>query len=284
MKKLIALILTVALTVAGCVFMTACSKTKKVKVYEYDLTAESYAFAVNKNNSTLLSAANELLSDLKSNGELENIINSFFNGNASFSYTNPVSETPTDHDKYLIVATNAFFPPFEYYDGNALTGVDMKIASLLAEKLNKTLYIMDEEFDAVIPSITKGIADIAMAGLTVNESRKEIVDFTTEYYESAQVIMVAEDDNIFVDCNSADDIIEILNAQDSKFVVGTQKGTTGYMFAFGNEDFEYDGFKNITVKQYSNGALAAKDLSNGSINAVIIDKQPAIMIAKSINN
>ena len=283
MKKFLAIMTSALLLVGATLGLTACGG-KKLKVFaDYELTAESYAFAINKDNADLLTAANELLAELKGNGELDNIINSFFDGNADFKYTNPVTETPTDHNTYLIVATNAYFPPFEYYEGNKLTGVDMKIASLLAEKLNKTLYIADMEFDSIIPSVVNGQADIGMAGMTVTETRLEQVNFTTEYYESAQVLIVAEDDTVFADCKSAADIEKVLSEQAATFTVGTQIATTGYMYSAGDEDFGYDGFKNLTTKSYSNGALAAKDLSNGKINAVIIDKQPALMIVKNIN-
>lgn len=283
MKKFLAIITSALLLVGATLGLTACGG-KKLKVFaDYELTAESYAFAVSKSNPTLTAAANALLAELKANGELDKIINSFFDGNADFTYTNPVSGTPTDHDTYLIVATNAYFPPFEYYEGKNLTGVDMKIASLLAAKLNKTLYIADMEFDSIIESVKNGQADIGMAGMTITDTRLEQVDFTDEYYESAQVLIVAEDDTVFTDCKSASDIEAKLAEQTSSFIVGTQIATTGYMYSAGDEDFGYDGFKNLETKSYSNGALAAKDLSNGKINAVIIDKQPALMIVKNIN-
>ena len=287
MKRIISLAL-VAVMLLSCVLAFASCGAKKsdVKVYtEYELTAEKYAFAVAKENTELKAAANELLAELKANGELDKIINSFFDGSATFTYTNPVSAVPTGADRanYLVVATNAYFPPFEYYEGDKLTGVDMKIASLLAEKLGKTLYINDMEFDSVIISVKSGDSDIGMAGMTVNEKRLESVDFTTEYYESAQVLIVREDDKVFADCKSADDIIAKLEAQKKKFIVGTQNGTTGYMFSAGDEGFGYDGFTNLTTNGYTTGALAVLDLSNGKINAVILDKQPAIMIAESTN-
>ena len=181
-----------------------------------------------------------------------------------------------------MVATNAYFPPFEYYSGNKLTGIDMKIASLLAEKLNKTLYIADMEFDSVIPSVQSGESDIGMAGMTVTEARMEAVNFTDTYYKSAQVLVVKADDTTFADCKNAAEVIAKLEAQNSSFVVGTQNGTTGYMFTKGDEDFGYDGFTNLTTKGYNTGALAMMDLKNGKVNAVIIDKQPALSIAKSI--
>lgn len=286
MKKIIALALAVVLA-ATCLVMSGCVTAKAaVKVYtEYELTAEEYAFAIAKENTELMTAANELLAELKANGELDNIINSFFDGSAKFVYENPVATVPTgaERENYLVVATNAYFPPFEYYEGNKLTGVDMKIASLLAEKLGKTLYIYDMEFDSVVISVKNGDSDIGMAGMTVNEERKKSIDFTTEYYKSAQVLVVREDDKVFAGCKSADEIVAKLSEQNKDFRVGTQNGTTGYMYSAGDEGFGYDGFKNLTTSGYTTGALAILDLANGKVNAVILDKQPAIMIAASTN-
>lgn len=289
MKKIISLALVaVMLLTTLCVF-ASCGESaskSKVKVYEtYDLTAEKYAFAVAKENTALKTAANELLAELKANGELDKIINSFFDGSATFTYTNPVASVPTgaERENYLVVATNAYFPPFEYYEGDKLSGVDMKIAALLAEKLGKTLYIYDMEFDSVIISVKNGNSDIGMAGMTVNEERLKSIDFTSEYYESAQVLVVRENDTVFADCKSADDIIAKLAAQDKSFKVGTQNGTTGYMYTAGDEGFGYDGFKNLTCNGYTTGALAILDLANNKVDAVILDKQPAKMIAASTN-
>ncbi len=288
MKKIISLTLVAVMLLSSLFAFAACGTTSKskVKVYEtYDLTAEKYAFAVAKENTALKDAANELLAELKANGELDKIINSFFDGSATFTYANPVASVPTgaERENYLVVATNAYFPPFEYYEGDKLSGVDMKIASLLAEKLGKTLYIYDMEFDSVIISVKQGNSDIGMAGMTVNEERLKSIDFTTEYYESAQVLVVRENDTVFADCKSADDIIAKLSAQDKNFKVGTQNGTTGYMYTAGDEGFGYDGFKNLTCNGYTTGALAILDLANNKVDAVILDKQPAKMIAASTN-
>ncbi|MCQ2602499.1 MAG: transporter substrate-binding domain-containing protein [Clostridia bacterium] len=282
--KVIVTILAIATLVGCCCAFTACNKDKtaeaKVKVIDIELTAESYAYILKKGDATseVGIAANELLAELKANGELDNIINSFFDGNATFAYTSPASK-----DGCLVVATNAYFPPFEYYNGDKLTGVDMKIASLLAEKLGKTLYILDEEFDSIFTSVSTGEAAIGMAGITINETRKLSYDFTDEYYTSAQVLMVAANDTTYDNCKTAADVEAILAQQSKVYSIGTQNATTGYMYTAGDEDFGYDGFKNLTCKGYSNGALAAQDLVNGVVNGVIIDKQPALMIAKGIN-
>lgn len=279
--KLTVIVLALA-TIVGCCFaFTACNNTpaSKVKVIDIELTAESYAFAVRKGNTEMVNAANELLEEITEDGTLAAIINSFFSGTATFTHTNPASK-----NNCLVVSTNAYFPPFEYYKGNKFTGIDIQIASLLAAKLGKGLYVDDMDFEAALLEVNKANgSDLAMAGITVNEERLETMDFTNEYYESAQVIMVKEGDATFDECVTAEDVENILKTKDKNYKIGTQNGTTGYMYSYGDEGFGYDGFKNLTTAGFTTGALAVKDLSNSKLNAVIIDKQPAIMIAVNTN-
>ena len=82
---------------------------------------------------------------------------------------------------------------------------------------------------------------------------------------------------------TAADVEDILKSKGKDYKVGTQKATTGYMYSNGDADFGYDGFTNLTTAAYTTGALAMKDLQNGNVNAVILDLQPSLMIANSIN-
>lgn len=277
MKKILATIMSLALALT-CFAFAGCNKAENVKVFkDIKLTEETYAFAIKK-ESTLLAEVNELLAEKEADGSLATLINSYFDGSATFTYENPASD-----EGCFVVATNAFFPPFEYYEGNKFKGVDIEIASLIAQKLGKTLYIKDMEFDSIINSVQNGESDIGMAGMTKNEERLKQVDFSTGYYESAQVITVKASDTDFDACETAADVEEVLKGKNKKYVIGTQNGTTGYMYSAGDEGFGYDGFKNLTTKGYTTGALAMKDLSNGKINAVILDMQPSKMVAESIN-
>ncbi|MCQ2772108.1 MAG: transporter substrate-binding domain-containing protein [Bacilli bacterium] len=237
--------------------------------------------------SALKATFDTYLEEMEKDGSLDTLISSYFDGTATFTYQNPtVTATPKAGDsKYLVVGTNAYFPPFEYYEGSSFKGVDIEIASIFATKLDKTLYIVDMDFDALIGavSVSKEV-DVVMAGMTVSETRLQQVDFTKEYYESAQVISVKAGDTTFDNCKTAEDVEAILNEQTSSYQIGTQNGTTGYMYSAGDEDFGYDGFKNLTTKGYTTGSLAMQDLANGKINAVVLDKQPSLMIAKAMNS
>ena len=281
MKKFMALALA-AFAACTTFALTSCGTTKdELKVYDtYLLTEEDYAFAIAKENDALEASVNELIADMKADGSLDSLIDSYFDGTATFTYTTKTS-APAEGD--FIMATNAFFPPFEYYEGETFAGVDVEMAYLIAEKLGKNLFVKDMDFDGIILDVKNGSSDIGMAGMTVTDTRLEQVDFATPYYKSAQVLTVQKGDKTFADCKSADDVVAVLQKQNKKFKVGTQTGTTGYMYSAGDADFGYDGFANLETKAYQTGALAMTDLSNGKINAVILDLQPSLMITKSIN-
>ena len=281
MKKTLSVLLASA-AIFGCFAFASCAdRSENVKVFkELELTAEDYAFAVKKGNTEFKTSINAILDEMGDDGSLETLINSYFDGTATFTYENK-SSSPQTGD--LVVATNAYFPPFEYFEGNKFKGVDIEIASKIATKLGKTLFVKDMDFEAIIPSVASGESDIGMAGLTVNDERLKTVDFSLGYYSSYQVITVRESTTLFDECKNAEDVENILKAQTSKYKIGTQNGTTGYMYSAGDSGFGYDGFKNLTTKGYTTGALAMKDLSNGKIDAAILDKQPSLMIAATLN-
>lgn len=275
MKRVIILLLTVILLISsGCGI-----EAERVKIINVALTQESYAFAIAKENNEIKNAVNAYLNKIKENGELEAIINSFFNGKADFAHVNPKSK-----EGCLVVATNAYFPPFEYYNGNKLTGIDIYLANEIAKALGKSLYVEDMDFSAVIPSVQKGNCDIGMAGLTINEDRRRLVDFSMEYYQSSQVLVVRESNCEFDQSFSNLEIEAILATKRSSYKIGAQSGTTGYMYVRGDSGFGYKGFARIDVIAFTTAALAIRDLSNGKIDAVILDYQPALEIVKAINS
>lgn len=156
----------------------------------------------------------------------------------------------------LTMATNAEFPPYEYYDGDKIIGIDAEVAALIAEKLDLELEIVDIDFDSIVPGVQQGKYDMGMAGMTVNEERLEKVNFSTSYAKGVQVVIVKADSDIA----SPDDLA------DKK--IGVQQGTTGDIYAC--DDF---GEENVT--KYQNGALAVEGLKSGKVNCVIIDNEPA---------
>ncbi len=163
----------------------------------------------------------------------------------------------------LTMATNAQFPPYEFYEGDKIVGIDAEIADAIAKKLGLELVIEDMEFDSIITAVKSGKADIGMAGMTVTDERKESVDFTTSYSTGVQVIIVAEGSEI----TSVDDLF----ADGANHVIGVQRNTTGDLYC--TWDIEDEGLG--TIDRYSKGADAVQALKAGKVDCVVIDNEPA---------
>lgn len=276
MKKLLAVCLTATL-VAGMV--AGCGDTKTAKVIEVDLTDEEYAFGVDKNQPELLEEVNAFIKEIKEDGTLDEICDKYFGG----AEPTPVESAKLDESKdQLVVATNAAFEPFEYTKGDAFVGIDMELAALLAKKLGKELVIQNMDFDAVCLSVGQHKCDIAIAGLTVSDDRKEHVTFTDSYYRASQRLIVRSDDTTFDGMKDAKEIEEKLNELTKDDKIGVQQGTTAQSYIEGSEDFGFTGLP-ATCQPYKSGSLAVQDMLNGNIKYVIIDAAPASAITESIN-
>ena len=157
----------------------------------------------------------------------------------------------------LTMATNAAFPPYEMTtDAGEFEGIDIETAQAIADKLGLELQIDDMDFDAALLSVQQGKADIVMAGVTVTDERKAVMDFSDSYATGIQSIIVPNDSDIA----SPDDL--------AGKKIGTQRGTTGYIYC--SDDF---GDENVVA--YDNGLTAVQALNNGQVDAVVIDNAPA---------
>ena len=277
-KKLLLLSLAMIMVIS---MFTACGKEENeaARIVEIDLTNEEYAFGVDKNQPKLLEQVNEFIAKIKADGTFDEICNRYFGDGEPVAVTSATLDSSKDQ---LVVATNAAFEPFEYTKGENYYGIDMEIAAALAESLGKELVIMNMDFDAVCLSVGQQKCDIAMAGLTIKEDRKEYVQFTDPYYEAAQKLIVLDSEEKFDDCKDAASVEEILKTFGKKVKVGVQNGTTGQFYCEGDEGWGFDGFGFSTIV-YKNGSLAVQDLINHNIDYVIIDSAPAKCITEAIN-
>lgn len=159
-------------------------------------------------------------------------------------------------DGTLTMATNAYFPPYEYYDGQDVIGIDADIAQAIADKLGLKLKIEDMEFDSIITAVSTGKADLGLAGMTVTPDRQKNVDFSDSYATGIQSVIVKEDSTI----------AKIDDLKGKK--IGVQLSTTGDIYA--TDDYGKDA-----VVQYNKGNDAVMALTQGQVDAVIIDNEPA---------
>ena len=182
------------------------------------------------------------------------------NNSASDAEVAPVSDAVSESEPNLkgnlVMATNAYFPPYEFYENDKIVGIDAEVAEKIAEKLGMTLEIEDMEFGSIITAVQTGKVDMGMAGMTVNEDRLKNVDFSISYATGIQSVIVKEDSDI----KTLDDLADKQ--------IGVQENTTGDIYVTDEygEDF---------VNRYSKGTDAVLSLTQGKIDCVIIDNEPA---------
>lgn len=184
------------------------------------------------------------------------------NAASSAGTSDSSSSVTTVNEGVLTMATNATFPPYEYYEGDEIVGIDAEIAQAVAEKLGLELKIEDMEFDSIITAVQQGKADMGLAGMTITPDREENVNFSDTYATGIQSVIVKEDSDIA----SIDDL-------DGK-KIGVQLSTTGDIYAT-------DDYGKENVEQYNKGADAVMALTQGKVDAVIIDNQPAKSFVES---
>lgn len=255
------------------------SEAATAKVIDVDLTNEEYAFGVDKDQPELLEQANAFIAKILEDGTFDEICDRYFGGGEPVAVQSAKLDSSKDQ---LVVATNAAFEPFEYTQGEDYYGIDMEIAALFAEELGQELVIQNMDFDAVCLSVGQHKCDIAMAGLTINEEREELVTFTDPYYQASQRLIVPSSDTSFDDCADADAVAAKLGELESSDSIGVQQGTTGQFYVEGDEEWGFEGLP-ATCVPYKNGSLAVQDMLQGKIQYVIIDAAPAAAITESIN-
>ena len=170
----------------------------------------------------------------------------------------PVSNEPP---KPLVMVTEAGFPPYEYMENGEVVGVDIDICRAIADQLGRPLVIVSTNFNAIIPMLVQGDADIAAAGLTVTEERKELLDFSLSYATSGIVFI----------CRKGEEYKDAASAKGKR--VGVQTGTTSDQYCV-----EEIG---VVPTRFETPRQAAEALKAGKLDLIIVDIDPARNIAGS---
>jgi polar amino acid transport system substrate-binding protein len=184
----------------------------------------------------------------------------------------------------IIVQTNAFFAPFEYYDGDKIVGVDVDIMALVGEKLGKDVVFNNVEFKTIIDNVADGkLCDCGAAGITITDARKEKVDFSSPYFTSIQYVIYPA--GALEIAGNDGGVDYVLWDQLSGKKIGVQQDTTGDIYVSdeiaateADEDYGWNGALNgsgAEVVRFSNGQLAVDAMSAKQVDVVVLDKLPA---------
>ncbi|MBQ9084709.1 MAG: transporter substrate-binding domain-containing protein [Clostridia bacterium] len=182
----------------------------------------------------------------------------------------------------IIVQTNAYFAPFEYYDGSDIVGVDVEIMELVGKKLGKTVKWQDGDFGIIIDTVKEGkMADCGAAGITITDERKDKVDFSNPYYTSVQYVVLPADSTVAT--KTADGVTYVVWEALAGLTIATQTDTTGWIYTDGeinateDNDYGYAGvlYGTNTEHKAMDSANVAADALGTTVDVLIVDELPA---------
>jgi len=167
------------------------------------------------------------------------------------------TENTAATESKLIVGTEAGFAPYEYMKGNDVVGIDMDIAKAIADSMGKELEIKNMEFDGALLAVQNGTIDFVAAGVSVDEKRQKVMDFSIDYVNSTEVVVVNKENPMVA---SVEDL--------AGKIVGVQQGNIADFYVEENIETK-------EIKRYTKFAQAAEDLKNGKIDCIVMDQFPA---------
>ncbi|USK70662.1 transporter substrate-binding domain-containing protein [Peribacillus asahii] len=158
-------------------------------------------------------------------------------------------------EKVYKVGVDTTYPPFEFKEGNEYKGIDIDLINAIAENQGFKIELSPMDFGGIIPAMQANQLDVAIAGMSITEERKKIVDFSEPYFD-AGVTVVVEKDNTTI--KSVDDL--------KGKTIAVKKGTTGAKYAQDNVD-KY-GFK---IVQFNDSPAMFQEVANGNADALLED-------------
>ena len=289
MAKFVVSFMLVAVIIGASFALVACNGDDKnyVAVAAIDLLQEDFGIAVKKGNTSLMNAVNVVIDDWLANGKMNQYMD-YYSALANEEKGGESAVAPdglqTSWDfgsatEVVTMYTESGFAPYEFYKGENIVGLDVAIMSQVAVKLGKKLEVKDVVFDVVATNVANSTGDaVGAAGITINDERKQVIDFSN-VYASSTLVIVSENGQYSSVKDLAGKTVGVQEGTSGDLIISAAKGA-GYTYE--NEDGQDVTVTAVgaTVKQYKQYALALQDLKNGRIDAILMDKIPAELMLK----
>ncbi|MGF1593060.1 MAG: glutamine ABC transporter substrate-binding protein GlnH [Kiloniellaceae bacterium] len=171
---------------------------------------------------------------------------------AAVALTACLASTSASRAADLIVATDTAFVPFEFKEGDKYVGFDIDLWDAIAKEIGVTYTLQPMDFNGIIPALQTKQVDVALAGITIKDERKKVIDFSDGYYDSGFLLMVPADSSV----ESADDL------KGKTLAVKTGTSAT---------DYAKEHFTDTELRQFPNIDNAYLELQTGRVDAAMHD-------------
>ncbi len=291
MKRIVSLVLIVALLVSGAIALTACQNTQEFEALDAtDLMQEDFGIAIKKGNTTLMTEVNNVINEWIANGNMDKYMD-YYEALASEEEgdTTPIPtglKTTWDFGtatETITVYTESGFAPYEFIYNNVVVGLDVALMSEVAVNMGKKIKVEDVAFDNIPTLVSSASGDaVGAAGLTINADRKEIVDFSNVYTSSTLVIVSKKGSGLDSVAKLAGKIVGVQQGTSGDLIISAAIESSGFVYEDDDENEIVVKAAGATVKQYAQYSLVLQDLKNGRIDAILMDKIPAMLLLASM--
>lgn len=286
MKKIICMAMALLMLVA-C--LSACGKKNSdfVATDAADLLQEDFGIAVKKGNSELLEAVNKVVDAWVADGTMTKYVDYYtqladYEAGVEGVEKPSVGELTTAWDfgsatEVITVYTESGFAPFEFISGSDVIGVDIAIMSQVAKDMGKKLDVKDVAFDTIPTCVQNDSGDaVGAAGMTISDERKEMVDFSSIYYSSTLVIVSDKDNPISKVKDLDGKKVAVQEGTSGDLIISAAVTSDGYKYTDDDTDVTINVGSNTKIARYKQYALALEDLKSGRVDAILMDKLPAL--------
>lgn len=286
MKKNICMAMALLMLVA-C--LSACGKKNSdfVATDAADLLQEDFGIAVKKGNSELLEAVNKVVDAWVADGTMTKYVDYYtqladYEAGVEGVEKPSVGELTTAWDfgsatEVITVYTESGFAPFEFISGSDVIGVDIAIMSQVAKDMGKKLDVKDVAFDTIPTCVQNDSGDaVGAAGMTISDERKEMVDFSSIYYSSTLVIVSDKDNPISKVKDLDGKKVAVQEGTSGDLIISAAVTSDGYKYTDDDTDVTINVGSNTKIARYKQYALALEDLKSGRVDAILMDKLPAL--------
>lgn len=270
---ILVLIFCIMISCIGCSQFTVGSDDKdgsyadKFKCIDVKLTEEFYGIGVDKDDPELFAKVNEFIAQIKSDGTYDEILNHYFGDGKPVQVVSAEKDPSKDQ---LVIVTTLEFEPFEYGTASEMYGIDFEIAKALADYLDKELVLEIVNFEMMFMTVKQHRADLCIGGITINDARREYVDFSDPYYAVGQNLVVPATNTEFDGVQDAAEVERILKQKDDNTVIAVESQTVSQYYCEGSAEYGYNGFP-VSIKYCKNINDQFDRLNSGEADYLIAD-------------
>ncbi len=250
------------------VLLNLADKNPELQILSEPVAKLEIAAAVKKGNDQLLKDINAVILQFKKDGKLQALRAKWIDSKYKDVPALPMFKKPFTKDK-LIVGTCAQIEPFSFQANGVLTGLDIELAHLIADKLGRQIEFVDMSFESLIPALQSSKIDIALSNFNVTEERRKLISFSAAYVENDISALVRKSGTASL--AKSQQIAPATQLVSSADINGKR---IGVLLGSVHDEYATKHYPHATIMQYQSASDIVLAVKSGKVDVAMYDEVP----------